>query len=185
MASNLNPLEALTLDLAEHYKHMVMRLTEHFAPMRPWWHAQLTPDQQVWRWMEIREEVLAWLMTAGAYMGWTDGEETLQKMAEIFTNEAAVDLIPADHVVAVPIPLMEMVQNQGPDATAKHIRKVEKLTETRAMALGLLEQNREVDFPEPPNQPPPLPVELLPGTSGWPMYGGVPRDSNQMSAFGG
>ena len=185
MATKLNPLEAMTIEFAEAYKDMVMRLTKHFAPERPWWHAQLSPDEQVWRWMEIREEVLPWLMTAGAFMGWKDGDEVLKRMAEIFTDEGAVDKIPPEHVIQVPVPLMEMVQNQGPRETAAYIRKVEKMTEGRAAALGLLDVNRTVDIPEPPFAPPPLPTEMMPGTGGWPLYGNAPRDSQNLSAFGG
>lgn len=173
----VNPLEELVSEMADVYVEMVKDLAKHIAPVRPWWHVDLTPDQQVWRYLDIREEVMAWLMTTGAYMGFESGEDVLNNLEAIFTDEKIVDLVPAEHVIAIPIALLEAVQAQGPEEVAKYLRKMEKMAQGRAAALGLLEANRTQNIPEAPNAPPPLPIEVLPRTSGWPLYGGAPTEA--------
>lgn len=177
MASqDINPLEQLTEDLAEHYVAMVFRLTEHFAPVRPWWHAGLTPDQQLWRWITgPREEILTWLAAAGAAMGWTSMEEVLANVEQIFTSPAATDLIHPQIVAQIPVELLEMVQAAGPRDFGNHIRKMERMIEGRAAAFAALEESDQPMIPGPPDQPPPMPVELMPGTAGWPLYGMAPQ----------
>lgn len=173
--AELNPMEALATEMADFYVEKVQELTEFIAPVRPWWHRDLSPDEQVWRWLDVREPVMAWLMTTGAYMGFESGDAVMDNLAAIFTDERIVDLVPAEHVIAIPIPLLEMVQGNGPEEAAKHIRKMERMAEGRAKALGLLEQNRVVNVPEPPDVPPPLPVDVI-GSPGWPLYGGAPQE---------
>lgn len=178
MAKELNPLEELTLSLADNYVELVQDLTREFAPVRPWWSEDLTSDQQMWRYLDIRDKVMPWLMQVGAYMGFKSGDEVLHGLEDIFTDESIVEKVPAEVVIAAPIVLLEMVQSNGPTEAAKYIRKMEKMAEGRAEAMGLLDQARqEFNVPEPPDVPPPLPVEAQPGAgSQWPLYGGALKE---------
>lgn len=184
MAKNdVNPLEELTEQLADDYADYVEELTEMFAPVRPWWSTELSQDAQLWRYMTGgRAQIVAWLTAAGVYMGWKTWEETLQKLDQIFTSPAAPDLIPPDVVIDMPPELLEMVQSAGPAETASHIRKMEKLVEGQQAAAALLASTNQPNFPEPPIQPAAMPVELVPGTAGWPNFGMVPQEMG--SKFG-
>lgn len=173
----LNPLEELTEELAEDYADFVEELAEMFAPIRPWWSVDLTQDQQLWRWMTgPRTEIVSWLMAAGVYMGWKSWDETAKNLAKIFTSPAAPDLIPPDVVIQIPPELLEMVQAGGPEQAAKHIAKMEKLAESQDAARALFASTAQPNFPEPPLQPAAQPVELTPGTQGYPLFGNVPEE---------
>lgn len=185
---DLNPLEALTEELAKDYVEDVKRLTNFFAPYRPWWTASLTPTQQLWRWMaknndgeSIRQKVVSWLMTAGVYMGWKTADEVLANIEKIFTSPAAPDLIPPDVVIEIPTELLEMVQASGPKDAATHIRKMEKMVDGQREAAAILASPDQPQVPEPPAAPPPQPVNID-GSPGYPLYGGAPQQPG--SKFG-
>lgn len=179
-----NPLEALVEELAPHYVDMVFELVEMFAPESPWWSVKLSKEQQLWRWVSgPRNEIMEWIYGAGPFMGWETPEEILANWEKIFTDPKAPMLIPAGHVISIPVELIEMVQAAGPEDAGKHVRRMEKAMEGYTSAANTLDANRTQNVPEPPLQPPPLPVEVIPGTAGWPLYGGVPRDDEQPSAY--
>lgn len=167
---DVNPLEQMVLDMADYYVELVEMLTAEIAPVRPWWTEELKPDEQLWRYMDVREEIMAWLMQAGALMGYTTADDVLAHLEELFTSERTVDVWPPAFVAEIPVALLEMVQATGPKEAAKHIRKMERLFAARAEALGILSNTDQPDIPE---LPPPLPIETLPGTAGWPLYGGA------------
>ena len=173
----LNPLEQMVEDLAQDYVDLVNDLAQEFAPVRPWWDAQLSADEQLWRWQSERDPIMAWLMEAGVHMGYASGDETLKNLEEIFTNEAVIDMVPAEFVITVPPSLLEMVQSSGPKEAAKHIRKMEQAVVRHNKGMALLQNQGQPNFPEPPNQPPPLPVTEVPGTAGYPLYGMAPTDA--------
>lgn len=179
MAKEVNPKEELVEEMSQLYVQFVFDLVEEFAPERPWWHEDLTAEQQLWRWMSgPRNEIMQWLYTAGMHMGWEEPEETLKNLEELFTSPTVTTLLPLPLQIQIPTELVEMVQSAGPADTAKHIRKMEKMAEGSAAARSAMTAARESqpNVPEPPDQPPPLPTELVPGTEGWPLYGAVPRD---------
>lgn len=177
MAKEGNPLEELTDELADTYVEMVFDLAKEFAPVRPWYHHDLSIDEQLWRWEEIRDPVVEWLMNVGVNLGYQSGDEVLDNLERIFTDETVVDLVPADIVVRIPPELLELVQAVGPKAAAKHIRTMEKKFEGYAQARGVLAAASTFQFPEPPDVPPPLRVETLPDTGFYPLYGLVPQES--------
>lgn len=185
MPDRVNPLEELTEEMAQIYVELVNELVEEIAPVSPWWSVKLTQDQQLWRWMSgPREQILSWLMAAGVYMGWKTWQETLDNLDQIFTSPVAPDAIPPDVVIDIPPELLEMVQAAGPVDTAKQIRKMEKLAQAQAEARQLLSTTGQPNVPEPPLQPPPLPVELAPGTEGYPLYGEAPTEPGSKFGLG-
>jgi hypothetical protein len=182
-ADALNPLEALTERLATEYVLDVKRLTQMFAPIRPWWSATLSPDAQLWRWETgPRTEIVGWLMQAGVYMGAKDETAALAKIEDIFTSPAAGDLIPPQVVAQIPPELLEMVQAAGPKDAGTHIRKMEAMHAGRMQAVELFKSPDVPNVPEPPIQPPPLPVELMPKTAGKPLYGMAPQEPGSKTA---
>jgi hypothetical protein len=176
---DLNPLEELVEELSDTYVELVYDLTETFAPFRPWWQKDLSPDQQLWRWISgtteegesVRDAIMGWLMVAGAFMGFQTADETLANIERIFTAPEAPDLIPPAHVASIPVELLEIIQASGPRDAANHIRKMERMVAARAEVLA---QVAATDQPDIPQVPPPQPVELMPGTAGWPTFGGAP-----------
>lgn len=178
MPAKVNPLEELVEELSEAYVEMVYDLVEQFAPARPWWAEELTDAQQLWRWMDakdeegvpIRDVILGWLMAAGAAMGYADAEESLEHIEEYFTSPAAIDRIPPAVVAEIPYELLEMVQASSPEEAAAHIRKMESLLEDRAVLMDVI---GAPESPKLPVAPAPLPIELL--QAGWPLYGGSPQ----------
>lgn len=173
----LNPLEALVQEGADAYVALVHELADELAPVRPWWTAELSPDEQLWRWIGSadkpgpRDVVMPWLMQAAAYLGATDAQEALGMIERIFTDASVPDIIPPDVVIQIPTELLEIVQASGPAEAAKHIRKMEKMVEGRSAALAVL---ANTDQPELPVAPPPLPIDLPGYGQGWPQYGGAP-----------
>lgn len=186
--ARVNPLEQMTEDMALVYVALVKELVPTFAPYRPWWTADVSADQQLWRWVGSdaepgpRAEVLDWLMKAGASMGYVSADETLANIETIFTSPTATDLIPLQLVAEVPLSLLEMVQGSGPRDAGNHIRKMERMMVGRMEGLALLAATNQPNFPEPPVVPAPLPVELAPGTEGFPLFGLAPQE--QGSNFG-
>ena len=142
MAKKRNPKEEMVEEMSDEYVKLVYRLLDEFAPESPWWSQDLTPDQQLWRYMTSgRDEMVAWLNDAGALMGWeaTNGaflsEEALDKLDEIFTASEAVHLLHPAFVSKIPIQLLEMVQASGPHDFKMHIRKMERMLEGRMRAF--------------------------------------------------
>lgn len=178
MPAKVNPLEEMVEELSDIYVDMVYDLTQQFAPARPWWSEELSEAQQLWRWMDakddegvpVRDVIIGWLMAAGAAMGYASAEEALQHIEEYFTSPAAADLIPPAIVAQIPFELLEMVQASGPRDAANHIRKMERLLEDRAVLMDVI---GAPESPKLPVAPAPLPIELLQG--GWPLYGGAPQ----------
>lgn len=186
-AELLNPYEELTEELAEVFKEMVFLVVEEYAPIRPWWEKSLTAEQQLWRWIYgpsntpedgTRMLVLPWIMKAARFLGAETTEEALKVIADIFTTQEAVDAIPPAVVAEIPTELLEIVQAAGPFDAATHIRKMERMVERR---MPLVEALATADVPPLSVVPPPLPIEIAPGTSGWPLYGQAPVG---YSAFG-
>jgi hypothetical protein len=113
-------------------------------------------------------------------MGWRSPGEIMAKWETIFTDPMATTLIPPDIVAEMPVEILEMIQASGSEDCGKWVRKMEKRVEGFMAASSALDQERasQPNFPEPPNAPPPLPVELLPGTAGWPLWGAVPQSTD-------
>jgi len=173
--TELNPMEALVIEMSDYYVDAVLAMTKHIAPVRPWWHTELSADEQIWRYLDIREDVMAWVMVAGVALGYESGDEVLANLEDIFTDERLVDAIDPMVAIAVPHVLIEAVQSNGPKEAANWIRRLEKMAEGRAKALGLLEANREVNVPEAPDVPPPYEVAII-DSPGFPLYGGAPTE---------
>jgi hypothetical protein len=119
-----NPLEELVNEMAEVYPEIVREILEELAPSQPWYSQKLTTEEQLLRWLELRNTVLPWIYQAARYMGALEGLELAYTEA-IFTTQEAEVLIPPDHQRAIPLELLMMVQSVGPKETARHIQKME------------------------------------------------------------
>jgi hypothetical protein len=171
---DVNPLEDLTHRMADKYSEMVLDLTEHLAPFRPWWHVDLTPDQKLWRYQESRVKFMPWLSTVMPYMGWESWDEALGELEDLFFSAKADAAVPITLQAMVPVELLRLVQAEPVDA-AKHIRDMERLLESRIDAIQLLareeasEESKEIfneEIPEPPGRSinPPAVVNDVPLT---------------------
>ena len=152
-----NPLEAMVDDLADRYVGLVEELTATFAPMRPWYAETLSPDEQLWRYLEQRDAIVGILTDMGAAMGYASWAETLQKLEIIFESPVVLDRLPMELVVDERADVLrEMAQASGAHTAAVHIRRMEKMIEGRAQATQQLDTARKgFDFPD---IPPPLPI---------------------------
>jgi hypothetical protein len=177
----LNPYEQLIEDGAKDYVEIVFELLEEIAPVRPWWSAELTTEQQLWRWMTgPRDKVMPWLYTLASALGW-DQQTLLRNLEKLFTDERVAAMIPVELAATVPLELVELVQASGPFDAAVHIRKMVRAEEGYSQAAAALASPEVLNVPEPAmevQQPPPQVVRLMgPGGEGFPAYGFVPRES--------
>jgi|SRR5688500_3120379 len=143
----------MTHDLADAYQEMVLELTEHIAPFRPWWDVELTPDQQLWRYQEDRAKWMPWLIEVMPYMGWESFEEAIGELEDLWFSVKAEAAVPITLQAMVPAELLRLVQAEPVDA-AKHIRRMEHLLESRLEATATLAAAEEVypeEAPEPPS----------------------------------
>lgn len=166
-----NPLEEQVNYMADLYPPIVFDLTRMFAPERPWWHADLSADQQLWRWQTgPREAIVVWLIEAASwYLGRPpkDPKEALDQIEAIFTDRKADALVPLQVQARIPPELLEMVQAAGPHEAGKHIRKMERLMEGQQQAMAQLDAARQpVTVPEPPQEPLASLVQMAPVTVG-------------------
>lgn len=150
---DVNPGEQLVEDMSEEYVDMVFDMLEEIAPMSPWWQADVSPDQQLWRWITGgRDEILAWLEAVAPFMGYESTDEILSGIDEIFTSAKAEGAVPQHIVAQIPIPLLEMVQAAGPEEAEKHIKKMERMIAGRVQVDEAIAQARttlpEIDIPE-------------------------------------
>ena len=130
MPDDLNPLEEMVIELSDIYVAIVKELVNEFAPFRPWWSAQLTPDQQLFRYLEIRRPIITWLVEAGIYMGYQTFDELLKNLDKFWFGNLLIDMVPPEIIDLIPIQLMELVQ-ADPSSAGDHIRKMEKLVARR------------------------------------------------------
>lgn len=162
MTKDINPLEEMVEELAEYYVELVFELVDEFAPVRPWWTASLTADQQLWRWVGSDQEpgpravVMPWLAAAAVFMGAQSADEAIGMVERIFTDPAASDIIPPRVVAQIPVELLEIVQASGPKDAAAHIRRMEKMVAGRMEAMALLDQPDQPPYPEAPVDEPVL-----------------------------
>jgi len=177
----LNPYEELIEQGAKDYVELVFELLEEIAPVRPWWHAELSTEQQLWRWMTgPRDKIMPWLYDVAQFLGW-DEDTLLRNLRQLFTDERIVARIPAEMLALVPYELVELVQASGPYDAAEHIRKMVRAERAYAEASQALAAPDVLNVPEPAmdvQQPPPQIVQLMgPGGQGFPAWGFVPRES--------
>lgn len=139
-----NPLEQMTEEMSEVYVDMVFEFLEELAPFSPWWQADLSPDQQLWRWITGgRDEILAWLEAVAPFMGFDTTDEILAGIPEIFTSVKAEGAIPQILIAQIPLSIVEMVQAVGPEELGKHIRKMERMMAGRQQAFDEIQAARE------------------------------------------
>lgn len=137
MPEDLNPLEEDIKLLADEYVAMVEEFVEELAPSRPWWSKKLSADEKLWRWMDVREEIVSWLVETGAWMGWQDYDEVMKRVDELWFSMAVVDIVPPEVLARVPLSLVELVQANPKDA-GPHIRDMERIFHRRREALDKL-----------------------------------------------
>jgi hypothetical protein len=154
----LNPLESDVHDLADAYVELVMDLVEEFAPFRPWWTTELSADQKLWRYMEVRDAIVPWLVEVGVYMGYRTWQEVLDNLDKIWMSKLPIDTTPPEILAALPLELLELVQ-AGPNDAAQHIRDMEKLFASRSQAAEAMQRAAEDATVTEPDVP-----ELLPPT---------------------
>lgn len=133
-----NPLEELTNEFADYYVDMVELVVESIAPARPWWHQELTPDEQVWRWLAIREPIMTWLWDVGPFLGFSSPDDVLRGLRDIFVRPLAGVVPDVLRIDERADGLKELVQSAGPNEAARHIRKVEAMVKRRAEASALM-----------------------------------------------
>jgi hypothetical protein len=155
---DVNPGELLVLDLAEVYVELVEEFLEEMAPKRPWWSEQLTPDQKLWRYMEVRDTFLPWLMDCAIWMGMKTFEEMLARLDEFWFGNLFEDMVPAQLRATIPLSLLELVQANPMDAS-KHIRDMEKLFAARKAAANAIDAANKAS---PPLAPVPAEVVVPP-----------------------
>lgn len=141
MTIKRNPMEELTLEFGDRYVELVMMAAETFAPRRPWWFVELSPDEQLWRWLDMRDGIMGWLVEVAAYLPSVNTmEDLLASLEDVFTK-------PIDDIVPAAVltdergdALKELVQAAGPWEAAKHIRKMERLVANRQPAMDALDE---------------------------------------------
>ena len=166
MASTKNPMEAMVYDLAEEYVDIVDALLDEMAPFSPWWSQELTPDQKLWRYLEVRDEMLPWLVEVGIYMGLTTFGDLLDRLDDIWLSQLPLDVAPAGLLAQVPMPLLELVQ-AAPLEAAQHIRDMENLIARRSTRKKLGEPGPlAIGKPELPTQAPEVNPDVVPSFGG-------------------
>lgn len=132
MTTKTNPLEELTDEFADDYVDLVYEFAEDVSPVRPWYHVDLKPDEQVARWWAEREPIVTWLMEVAPFMGWRTLPEVFSNLRTLFTSPEVRQRVPVMlQVDERADSLKMMVQAQGPNETAKHLRRVEAMLQRR------------------------------------------------------
>lgn len=144
-----NPLELLTEQLADHYVELVQIATETIAPHRPWWHAELSAEAQLYRYMEIRDDIISWLVDVSDYMPWQTTDDMLHGIEALATERIEGIIPPALLVDERADALKELVQAAGPKEAQKHVVKMERMALRREVAQGLLEPPAADRYPTP------------------------------------
>lgn len=137
MADKLNPMEETVQYAAEVYVELVNELLEELAPYRPWWSKKLSKDEALWRWEEVREPIVTWLVRAGIFMGFRTYGEVLDNLEDFWIGHLLVDMVPPEVIDTLPLQLIELVQ-AGPYEAADHIRMVEKEYAKRTAARNVV-----------------------------------------------
>lgn len=163
-----NPIEALAEEFSDVYVELVLQLAVDIAPYRPWWHEELSPDAQVWRWQKMRGPIVEWLAEISPFMGWPDLEAAIGGLRDLFTGPIE-QAIPGELLIDERADgLKELVQSAGPREAAKHIRRVEAMLARRATAAALMTPTDPYGAPpigpqdvqmSAPMLPPPLPPQ--------------------------
>jgi len=140
----LNPLEELTEEFADEYADLVFEMAEAIAPYRPWWHVELSPDAQVYRWMNMREPIVTFLADVSPFMGWVSLDDAFANLGDLLTGN--LDHVPPELKTDERADgLRELAQAVGPRDAAKHLRHVETLLRRRQRASALLEPSEPID----------------------------------------
>lgn len=133
----VNPLEQLVDEFADTYADLVFEMAENIAPYRPWWHVDLKPDAQVWRWLQMREPIVTWMADVSPYMGWASLDDAFARLGDLFTGN--LDAVPPELKIDDRADgLRELVQAVGPVEAAKHLRKVETMMRRRQRASAAI-----------------------------------------------
>lgn len=149
-----NPHEVLIEEMADIYVELVMEATEELAPHGPWWHAELSSEQQLWRYLDIREDIIPWLVDVSDYFPeWRSVDDMLKGIEELATTRIE-DRVPGELLVDERADaLKEIVQAVGPKEAARHIRRMETLALKREQGQALI-QPAPVDLVPPAPAPP-------------------------------
>lgn len=146
--SKPNYYEQWEQDMAERYVYLVNLATETLAPKHPWWFVELSPEQQLWRWMDIRDDIMSWLADVAGFLPAIKTVADLMGHLEDIFTEPIEQLVPPQLLVDERgDALKEMVQAAGPREAAKHLRKMEKMVAQRALAEGVLASAASDQFP--------------------------------------
>ena len=140
--ADMNPLEALVDELADRYVYLVEDVAATIAPFRPWWTAELTADQQVYRWQKMREPIVTWLADISPYMGWDSLETAVSttELRRLFTDRNIGALVPIDLLTDERADgLKQLVQSAGPFEASRHIARVEAMVRRRIQAAAMLQ----------------------------------------------
>jgi hypothetical protein len=151
MPDKPNPLEALVMEFADHYVSMVETAAAAISPNRPWWTTVLKPDEEVFRWMQIREPIVTWLADISPYMNWPSLEvaTSTASLRELFTGPLLDAVVPGPlRVDERADGLKEMVQSAGPWETARHIARVEAMVRRRQSAAAATAPPDEPEAPD-------------------------------------
>lgn len=139
--------------MSEEFALMVEELVDQIAPVRPWWSRQLSTEQMLWRWIDIRLPIMSWLTQVGLYCGWTTPELLLEHLEDVWLSMLPIDMVPMQIQIAVPQQLLMLVQ-AGPYDAANHIRRMEKEVERRSAAITKLGKPTLTEPQERPPSPP-------------------------------
>lgn len=150
MPDRPNPLEQLVTDFADHYVSMVENSAAAIAPFRPWWSVTLKPDEEVFRYQQIREPIVTWLSDISPYMGWDSLEAamTAGELRRLFTGPELDTLVPVElRVDERADGLKELVQAAGPYEASRHLARVEAMVRRRVAASATLAAARPSQLP--------------------------------------
>lgn len=142
MPDRMNPLEALIDELADRYVYLVEDVAAGIAPFRPWWHAELKPDEEVYRWQKMREPIVTWLADISPYMGWGSLQEATSttELRRLFTGRDIGRSIPIELLTDERADgLRQLVQSAGPIEASRHIARVEAMVRRRVQASALMQ----------------------------------------------
>jgi hypothetical protein len=152
-ASRMNPLEQLTIEMADVYADLVFELVPAIAPYRPWWQSGMTPDQQLWRWMQQRDGIIEWLGMVAPSLGWQTLGDAIANLAQLFTGPIEDRVPPEVLIDPKGDALKALVQAVGPHDAAEHIKRMEILVSRRMAASASLQPVSEPTAADLPIQP--------------------------------
>lgn len=148
---NQNDYEAMVENLTDEFVEMVRALVDVIAPSGPWWADTASPEEQVIRWLEMRDAAMSWLQAAEPYMQgiWEPSDGPGTRYKKLFLHPNPFALMPPELLVAVPKEVKQAFRYAGLDQAGRFMDNAERNAGPLARAIiGAMSPQAPASLPQ-------------------------------------